>query len=175
MIRRKSAPGLEIELPVTPMLDMAFQLLTFFILTYHPSALEGQMELNLPAAGSAKAESIDKVDPNSISESDLELPNDVTVIIKTKKDSINSSIPSQYAVEGRAGTHPFTTLAELRAFLKKMQQSNEITNKDDVKIQADSQLKYVFVVEVMDACTAAGFKRIGFAPPPDLGGVGNKE
>ena len=39
------------ELPITPMLDMAFQLLTFFIMTYRPSALEGHMDLTLPAAG----------------------------------------------------------------------------------------------------------------------------
>ena len=31
----------EIEIPITPMLDMAFQLLTFFILTYHPAQPRG--------------------------------------------------------------------------------------------------------------------------------------
>src|SRR4051794_5964424 len=29
---------------ITPMLDMAFQLLAFFIMTYHPSALEGHID-----------------------------------------------------------------------------------------------------------------------------------
>src|SRR5947207_2085199 len=47
--RSEAAP--EVELPITPMLDMAFQLLTFFLFTYHPSALEGQMELALPVIG----------------------------------------------------------------------------------------------------------------------------
>jgi len=47
--RKKSEQSLEI--PVTPMLDMAFQLLTFFILTYHPMPSEGQFVMNLmPAA-----------------------------------------------------------------------------------------------------------------------------
>jgi biopolymer transport protein ExbD len=38
----------EVALPVTPMLDVAFQLLFFFIMTFHPADLEGQIELSLP-------------------------------------------------------------------------------------------------------------------------------
>ena len=38
---------MEIEIPITPMLDMAFQLLTFFILTYQPAPSEGQFSMNL--------------------------------------------------------------------------------------------------------------------------------
>ena len=49
---REAAP--EVDIPVTPMLDMTFQLLAFFILTYHPSSLEGQMEFSLPAAASGQ-------------------------------------------------------------------------------------------------------------------------
>jgi biopolymer transport protein ExbD len=35
------------EVPITPMLDMAFQLLTFFVLTYKPAPSEGQFVMNL--------------------------------------------------------------------------------------------------------------------------------
>jgi biopolymer transport protein ExbD len=35
------------EIPITPMLDMAFQLLTFFVLTYRPAPSEGQIIMNL--------------------------------------------------------------------------------------------------------------------------------
>ena len=58
-MRHKTKPDepTEVDLPriITPMLDMSFQLLAFFIIMFHPSALEGQMALNLPAAGEAKA------------------------------------------------------------------------------------------------------------------------
>lgn len=37
-----------IELNLAAMLDMAFQLLAFFILTFKPSAVEGQINLTLP-------------------------------------------------------------------------------------------------------------------------------
>ena len=38
---------MEVQVPITPMLDMAFQLLTFFILTYRPAPTEGQFSMNL--------------------------------------------------------------------------------------------------------------------------------
>lgn len=48
MRRRKKRGAGEVELNLAAMLDMAFQLLTFFILTFRPSPIEGQIALNLP-------------------------------------------------------------------------------------------------------------------------------
>ena len=54
--------GIEMEgpdVPVAPMLDMAFQLLTFFVLTYRAAPVEGQFVMNLlppqPATAMAAA------------------------------------------------------------------------------------------------------------------------
>ena len=41
--RRKRNQG-DVELNLAAMLDMAFQLLTFFILTFRPSPVEGQVD-----------------------------------------------------------------------------------------------------------------------------------
>ena len=38
--------GVNLAIIVTPMLDMAFQLLAFFVMTYHPSALEGSYKIS---------------------------------------------------------------------------------------------------------------------------------
>ena len=39
------------DVPITPMLDMAFQLLTFFVLTYRPAPAKVQFGMKLlPAA-----------------------------------------------------------------------------------------------------------------------------
>ncbi len=47
---RKKARGHEdVELNVAAMLDMAFQLLAFFILTFKPSPVESQIMMRLPA------------------------------------------------------------------------------------------------------------------------------
>ena len=46
--RKKKNSHSEVELNVTAMLDMAFQLLAFFILTFKPAPIEGQVSLRLP-------------------------------------------------------------------------------------------------------------------------------
>ena len=46
MKHRKKDPGsqgVQLGLIITPMLDMSFQILAFFIMTYNPSALEGHI------------------------------------------------------------------------------------------------------------------------------------
>src|ERR1044072_1890921 len=47
--RKRRAQG-EVELNLAAMLDMAFQLLTFFILTFRPGPVEGQIMLRMPPA-----------------------------------------------------------------------------------------------------------------------------
>jgi biopolymer transport protein ExbD len=152
------------------MLDMTFQLLFFFILNYHPSALEGQMSMALPTdKQEAKADKIENVKTGSDPE-DETLPADLTVNIKTQNDGSNNGIISQLSVVGRDGPHEVKNLAELVEYLDKVKDT--LTNKEDIKIQGDSRLGWGEVVKVMDVCTKAGF-RPGFAAPPDRG-VGQK-
>src|SRR5258708_5358658 len=103
---RKRGPGdpvLEPELPVTPMLDMAFQLLAFFVMTYHPSAVEGQMELNLPATGEAKAQDQSQVDLKAQSDIEMEIPSEVTVVVSTQPSGPAQGMISQIQVQQREG------------------------------------------------------------------------
>jgi biopolymer transport protein ExbD len=165
--RRREEAGVEVELPIVPFLDFSFQLLFFFVINYHPSALEGQMELSLPPAGEAKAESIEKMDPSKLSDTDIEVKSELTVVVRTPHDNVNDGAISQITVVGDQGEAPGLTLESLEGYLKTAKKG--LTNKSDIKIQADSRLKYFFVVQVMDACARAGFHNIGFAPPPDLG------
>jgi biopolymer transport protein ExbD len=58
---------------------------------------------------------------------------------------------------------------QLGQFLKKIRP--DLTNQNDIKIQADSKLKYAYLMQVMDECTQAGFGNVGFAPPPDAGSM----
>lgn len=47
MSRRRGKPS-EVKLNLAAMLDMAFQLLAFFVLTFKPDPVEGQIQLRLP-------------------------------------------------------------------------------------------------------------------------------
>ena len=155
------------QLPITPMLDMAFQILAFFVFTYHPSGLEGQMELNLPALGEAKAKDPSEVDPKAQSEDALELPSEVTIIVNTQPQGATMGDISVMSVQQREGNRTIGSLEQLQDHLKQIH--GTLQNKNDIKIQADSRLKWARVVEVMDVCQNVGFKGIGFGPPPDIG------
>ena len=50
MSKRKKSSDEEVSLNVTAMLDMAFQLLAFFVLTFKPPPAEFQIFLKLPPA-----------------------------------------------------------------------------------------------------------------------------
>jgi biopolymer transport protein ExbD len=62
MRRRLVRSSAEVELNLASMLDMAFQLLAFFILTFHPSPIEGELLLHLPPAVPVTNVATDKPD-----------------------------------------------------------------------------------------------------------------
>jgi biopolymer transport protein ExbD len=167
-MRKRRADALpEVELPITPMLDMTFQLLTFFIFTYHPSAVEGQMEFSLPASGENRARTEAEVDPNKPSDTQLALKSQITVVLKCDRGTIAPGTLTGVIVQTPSGESDVRTLAGLGEFLTRQRSSQDITNKDDIQIQAESMLKYAFVIDAMDTCVKAGFGHVGFSPPPD--------
>jgi|YelNatPaOPRAMG01_1025707.scaffolds.fasta_scaffold124547_2 biopolymer transport protein ExbD len=165
-IRRKTEAGPEPTLPITPMLDMAFQLLAFFVMTYHPSDLEGQMELSLPSEAITQAQDKEDIKPDAPvdKDQDLKLAANITVIVRTQRDNINTGFISGISLQDDAGTTAVDTLDKLREELKSRRANVE--NKENIKIQADNKLKWEEVISVMDVCQQAGFKNISFVPPP---------
>ncbi len=163
--KRKPDADIEPNLPVTPMLDMAFQLLAFFVMTYHPSDLEGQMDLSLPSENITQAKKQEDVQTNAAPDPNkpLELPANVTVIVRTQMDGVNDGRISALTLQDDAGPHAVDTLDKLVAELK--DRSKTVENKENIKIQADGKLKWEEVVKVMDVCQQAGFKNISFVPP----------
>ncbi len=159
--------GLEPTLPITPMLDMAFQLLMFCVFNFHPSDLEGQMELAMPTDAASQAAKPEQVDPKAQSEKNqLDIPADLTVVVNTQLDGTNNGRISHLRVDDRAGKTEIHDIKELREHLKKVRESLE--NREGMKIQGDSKLHWSSVVEVMDTCREAGFKNVSFVPPPDF-------
>jgi biopolymer transport protein ExbD len=166
--RNKSDPPSEVILNITPMLDLTFQLLFFFIVNYHPSALEGQMDMALPAHSENKAQKPEDV--TTINENNQqELPADLTILLKTQNGGEQTGMITQIVVRDRAGDTNVTVDDKFEALEKYLAKAKEgLTNKEDIKIEGDSRLKWYYIIKIMDVCKKAGFK-IGFGPPPDLG------
>jgi biopolymer transport protein ExbD len=61
MYRRPPQSSDEVELNLAAMLDMAFQLLTFFILTFRPGPIEGKIAMHLPPPRPVEAGGTDPV------------------------------------------------------------------------------------------------------------------
>src|SRR6516162_7620348 len=80
--------GVNLVLIITPMLDMSFQILAFFIMTYHPSALEAHIPGSLTPpenpATKSKDPSVPADPPDSVPEELLmpELDSAITVQVK---------------------------------------------------------------------------------------------
>lgn len=169
--RNKSGGGSEApEIPITPMLDMSFQLLLFLIPFFKPVPIEGQMDLNLPGGGEAKPQVPEQVDPKAESDMEVKQPSEVTVVVSTAREGPSVGLISRIVVQNKDKEVAIPEDAKwekaLLGELKRMRDSKDLGNKDDITIRADKKLKYDFVVRVMDICSQAGFKGHGFAPPP---------
>ena len=159
-----------VDMPITPMLDMTFQLLFFFILNYHPPTNEGEINYNLPPPDATQGPAAQKPDPSSSELEDLEMKSQITVLVRTQHDGINDGVISEIRVqEGTSDTNiqtPNGQLDELISYLKRVRPG--LVNQDDLFIQGDSRLKWSGMVSVMDACRKAGFGNVGFKAPGDV-------
>jgi biopolymer transport protein ExbD len=161
MTRQRLAdnPG-DISLPITPMLDMTFQLLTFFIFTYHPAtAIEGQMDFALPAPSGMNSQG---EAPDALPD---DMPSTVTVVARASRGAGYDGSLSTIAVHTLHGEKLVDSLQALRSHLERLRR--EERRSGEVKLQAEASLKYTYVVQVMDACRQSGFAKVSIAAPPD--------
>jgi biopolymer transport protein ExbD len=164
---QEAMPG--VVLPITPMLDMAFQLLTFFIFTYHPSGLEGQMDLSLPSEATKAAKQEEDVDRNKPADlENLEFPSDLTVTIRALQGGgpHDGDISALFIRNADGKEQPIADLKALKEYLEKAKET--VTTKDAIKVQGDGKLKVKALLKVMDVCRNAGFHNISFVQPEDF-------
>lgn len=165
MARPSRTMSSAIDLPITPMLDMTFQLLAFFILTFSPmSAVEGQLQFSLPASPAGRLEPLEQPPvPPATEPGTLTAP--LTVVVKTVRDGVHDGNISALILQTLEGEIAVPDLAALRAVL----QSKREESAGQLKIAAETRLKYACLIDVMDTCLKSGFQNVGFAAPPDLG------
>jgi hypothetical protein len=155
----------------------------FFLATFKPStAMEGQMDLSLPAKSEAAAKSPDKVSEKAEShKEEVDIPADFTIAIRGLKDPRLRGQVSALTITTNAGPEELRGTREDRE--KQLREKlaagkpSEAKTKDGkkrlptVRVEADSALRWAEVVRVVDICSKAGYQ-ISFAKPPDLGVAG---
>jgi biopolymer transport protein ExbD len=171
-----SGGGVQLGLIVTPMLDMSFQLMAFFIMTYHPSALEGHIDGNLlpPTLVAAKSANPVPMDLPAVDE-EPQLQDVLLVVVKAvvkgqSEGKRDEGEPSRIMLKRPENPEPAIvadTDVSIADSLKKLtaELKREAGAKANIKIEADGDLKHQYLMEVYDACKRAGFRNIGFVAP----------
>jgi biopolymer transport protein ExbD len=180
--RDRGNPEEDVTLPITPMLDMAFQLLMYFILTYHPSAMEGQMDMSMPQKATSGTpggapDPMAEANPDK----DLDVPLDLNVRVQSQNGSnytitleeagVNTDMGSDLNLLGNQLQRIFKDKAAgVNDALKGLEgkEWDEALKKElkkmTLKVQGDSRVELGNLMEVMDVCRMAGtraFKEAG--------------
>src|SRR5262245_4455989 len=142
----KHDPPVDVTLPITPMLDMSFQLLFYFVMTFQAAnALEGHIDMLLPRGGTTQAKKPEQVDLTKDSDVDLAQQAEITVEVTSRRGEINGLTIRE---KTRSTTVP--GLKVLKPMLQKLRSELGGT-ATRITILADSRLKYARLMEVMDA------------------------
>jgi biopolymer transport protein ExbD len=128
-----------VEINLAAMLDMAFQILVFFILTFSPMPIESQVAAMLPASGT--------VTQNMLSESFAQ-QGDVRLVTVTVLASDAGGIRDLAVNE--------TIVPNLQGLRHQLHQTIVGPSKCSLVLQVDAKLHYRELVHVVDACTQGG-------------------
>lgn len=161
--RYRPGPPEEVAFPVTPMLDMAFQLLAFFVLTFQAPSAETHLDLELPVApvtlpGGPRGDARPAPDRSL----DSELENDLYVRLEADDLGDLKAL--------RLGEAPLPDVATLQDRLRRYA---EVLGGRPlrVRIVADDGLRYEEAARVMTACSAAGVAGIRLSDPASTAAV----
>jgi len=137
----------EVELNLAAMLDMAFQLLAFFCLTFKPAPIEGQIQLRLPPPQPVYTASEAAEKPGA----DLENLNPVqgvnTLTISVFADPNTGTISSL-----GVGETQVSGLTALESMLQKVF-ADPGNPFDQVIIQVSAACRYEELMKIVDICT----------------------
>ncbi|HEV3439880.1 MAG TPA: biopolymer transporter ExbD [Gemmata sp.] len=146
----------EADLPITPMLDMSFQLLAFFIMTFHPAPTEGQIAMTLPPATEGGASGIP--DPSA------DKPTKYIVhVVASETGTIKSMTVRE---EGSAAAEAKEIGVDIQNYFKELQALTKSLNGKPAKLtlEIDEKLLEAYVVQLIDHGIRAGF--IDISPVP---------
>jgi biopolymer transport protein ExbD len=150
-------PPDDVFFPVVPMLDMAFQLLAFFILTFKAPSAETHIDLHLPTTPAAlPAAPRGQARPRASRAVDADLENDL--LVRALADDLGD------LKSLRLGEAEVPDLAALGERLRRY--TGLLGNRPlRVRLVADDRLRYEPAAQIIATCSAAGVASVRLAQP----------
>ena len=144
--RKRHTDATRPDLPITPMLDMSFQLMAFFILTFRPAPTEAQLPLALPPAEGGPA----AVAPPP---AELNLPDedDLTVQVYAGPNGVVGRV----VVVRTTGEENLADTSALFQYLKDAA-AKRPGKPPKLKLEVAPDLNYGFAIKVIDEARRAG-------------------
>lgn len=147
--RRQAAEPTRPDLPITPMLDMSFQLLAFFVLTFRPQPVEAQLPLVLPRQeGAAAATAL----PDPLSPED-----DEELVVQVF--AADNGMPLELFAAPKTGSFSLgKDTAALVPYLREKAAGRPAPPR--LRLEIGDRLNYQYVIKLMDEARRAGYERI---------------
>jgi biopolymer transport protein ExbD len=141
MITRKREPE-SAEISMSPMIDMVFLLLVFFLVTSKPIKPEADLGLTLPGTVSQ--------------EESLDIPDEQKIEILADGQVVLNELPLD--------TPRSKDLPALTSTLTRFKEATDANQEEAlVTIDANDEVPHQRIVDVMNACAIAGIKGVTFA------------
>jgi len=160
----------EADLPITPMLDMSFQLLSFFIMTFHPSPTEGQIALALPPTQGTESPvnivDVEVVAPKRyVSQIIADDQGKITGITLRGDGTLDDS-PRQLGADVAVLLKELKTVTadEQKRRDKETARGNPAPPPPKLTFEMSEKLVHGYVVQVFDTAVQAGFTDIATVP-----------
>ena len=148
--KRRKPPG-EVQMNLAAMLDMAFQLLAFFILTFRPAPVEGHFQLHMPPA-------VPQTDVNQSTDTNSSTGGETSAFVETLELYIMADnrgqvtaihVGQQTVVAGRLTGD---ALGKLNANLRSNFGVQE-SPYERIQLHVDRRLHYEELMKIVDVCT----------------------
>ncbi len=140
--RKKPRGHDDVELNVAAMLDMAFQLLAFFILTFKPSPIESQIMMRLPDDKAVTQPSSNQVSSTEVVDEGLVVP---ISIYSTPEGEIEKLEIGQRVIAA-------PTVEELLSGFRGALDEIVRNGSETVNIRVGEDLRYERLMQVVDIC-----------------------
>ncbi len=152
--RRNTFPDDDAKLNMTPMIDVVFLLLIFFLVGTKFRTPEGELEAYLPEEGA----------PRQLHQRTVDVE-EIRITLRVSRAGKNNPDAPPSIVLGESGSGQGTqgSINWLENELRRLSADQRVRDDVPVIIEAEPHLAYRWVVHTLNICRKARFKKVNFA------------